>query len=58
MSLSKIDPSITEDYLRQHLESLYLERKSIGRDKLKPGKLADEIIGMLNADGGVVALGL
>ena len=58
MSLSKIDPSITEDYLRQHLEGLYLERKSIGRDKLKPGKLADEIIGMLNADGGVVVLGL
>lgn len=60
-SLSNIDPGITEEYLCRHPENLYLERKSVGgvgRDKLKPGKLASEIIGMLNADGGVIVLGL
>lgn len=58
MSLSSIDPQVTEDYLRYKLENLYLERKAIGQDNLKPGKLANEIIGMLNADGGVIALGI
>lgn len=60
-SLSNIDPGITEEYLCRHPENLYLERKSVGgvgRNKLKPGKLASEIIGMLNADGGVIVLGL
>ena len=61
VSLSNIDPGITEEYLCRHPENLYLERKSVGgvgRNKLKPGKLASEIIGMLNADGGVIVLGL
>ena len=58
MSLSSIDPQVTEEYLRRRPESLYLERKSIGRDRLKPSKLANEIIGMLNADGGIIALGI
>lgn len=60
-SLSNIDPGITEEYLCRHPENLYLERKSVGgvgRNKLKPSKLASEIIGMLNADGGVIVLGL
>lgn len=60
-NLSSIDPGITEEYLCRHPENLYLERKSVGGfggNKLKPSKLASEIIGMLNADGGVIALGL
>lgn len=58
MSLSSIDPQVTEDYLRYRPENLYLERKAIGQDKLKPSKLANEIIGMLNSDGGVIVLGI
>lgn len=55
MAVSKIDPNITEDYLLHSKESLYFERK--GRDT-KRSKIADEIIGMLNADGGVLAVGI
>lgn len=58
MNISKINPIINEEYLKFNIEGLYLERKSIHDSKLKPSKLANEIIGMLNADGGVIVLGL
>ena len=54
-AVSKIDPNITEDYLLNSKESLYFERK--GRDT-KRTKIANEIVGMLNADGGVLAVGI
>ena len=43
-AVSKIDPNVTEDYLLNSKESLYFER--------------NEIVGMLNADGGVLAVGV
>lgn len=55
IAVSKIDPNITEDYFLHSKESLYFERK--GRDT-KTSKIANEIIGMLNADGGVIAVGI
>ena len=58
MSVSKIDPLATVDYLCNTTEHLYLERKGITEKGLKPAKLANEIIGMLNADGGIIALGI
>ena len=54
-AVSKIDPNVTEDYLLNSKESLYFERK--GRDT-KRTKIANEIVGMLNADGGVLAVGV
>lgn len=53
--VSKIDPNITEKYLLNAKESLYFERKGI---KAKRGKIANEIVGMLNADGGVLVVGV
>lgn len=39
-------------------EHQYLERKGVEEAGIKPAKLADEIIGMLNADGGIIVLGI
>lgn len=58
MTISSIDPIATIDYLRDTPEHQYLERKGIEESGVKPSKLADEIIGMLNADGGIIALGI
>jgi ATP-dependent DNA helicase RecG len=55
MSVSTINPSLTEEYLRNGVEGKFLERK--GRDT-KHSKLADELIGMLNAGGGVLVYGI
>lgn len=55
MSLSRFNSSLTLDSLCRDPESLYLERK--GRDT-KPTKIANELIGMLNAGGGVLAFGI
>ncbi len=48
----------TLDYLTSTPENQYLERKGIEEGGPKPTKLANEIIGMLNADGGIVVLGI
>lgn len=58
MTTSTIDPIATLDYLCNTPEHQYLERKGAGDDGIRPSKLADEIIGMLNADGGIIALGI
>lgn len=58
MKVSSIDPVATIDYLCNTPEHQYLERKGLGEVSLKPSKLANEIIGMLNADGGIIALGI
>lgn len=55
MSLSIHNPRLTEAILRTEREGQYLERK--GRDT-KPSKIANELIGMLNAGGGVLVLGI
>ncbi|NTW75462.1 MAG: ATPase [Candidatus Moranbacteria bacterium] len=55
LNTSKRDSRLTIDYICNAPEGQYLERKGIG---VKPTKLADEIIGMLNAGGGVLILGI
>src|SRR5882672_6699768 len=57
-SISKIDPIASIEYLCNEPEHQYLERKGVEEKSIKPSKLADEIIGMLNADGGIIALGI
>lgn len=50
---------ITLNYLCFQPENQYFERKGVnGKDTIKPTKLADELIGMLNADGGILAFGV
>lgn len=56
--VSTINTLITEEYLRTHVENQYFERKGLGEQDFKPGKIADELIGMLNAAGGVLAFGV
>lgn len=56
--ISKYNSIITIDYLKNQVENQYFERKGLGHELLKPGKLAEEIIGMLNADGGVLVFGV
>lgn len=58
MLTSSLDPIATIDYLCNTTEHQYLERKGVEEAGLKPSKLANEIIGMLNADGGILALGI
>ncbi|HFC6359577.1 TPA: ATP-binding protein [Neisseria lactamica] len=53
--LSQKDSLITLGYLKNQKENQYFERK--GRDT-KAGKVAEELIGMLNADGGILAFGI
>lgn len=55
MSLSIHNSQLTEVILRKEREGQYLERK--GRET-KPSKIANELIGMLNAGGGVLVLGV
>lgn len=55
MAISRINSALTEEGLRANPESQYLERK--GRDT-KPSKIADELIGMLNAGGGTLVYGI
>lgn len=53
--VSLINSLITKSYLQTKPEYQYFERKGLGT---KPSKIADELIGMLNADGGVLAFGV
>jgi len=56
--VSTINTKITEEYLHTHRENQYFERKGTGEKDIKPTKIAEELIGMLNADGGVLAFGV
>jgi len=56
--VSRIDPIATIDYLCNTKEHQYLERKGIDERGVTPAKLSDELIGMLNADGGILVLGI
>ncbi len=56
--ISTTNPLITEHYLGAKKENQYFERKGLGEKDIKPTKIADELIGMLNADGGVLAFGM
>ena len=57
-SVSTINSIITKQYLEKQLENQYFERKGLGEKDTKPTKIAEELIGMLNADGGVLAFGV
>ncbi len=56
--LSAINSLITLSYLRTKPEHQYFERKGLGEKETKPTRIAEELIGMLNADGGVLAFGV
>lgn len=58
MKTSSINPLISIEYLQTKRENQYFERKGLGEQDIKPTKIADELIGMLNADGGVLAFGV
>lgn len=58
MIISTINPLITDVYLRTQKENQYFERKGLGDKDVKATKIAEELIGMLNADGGVLAFGV
>ena len=58
MTVSNINSQITIEYLQSKRENQYFERKGLGEKDIKPTKIAEELIGMLNADGGVLALGV
>lgn len=55
MSLSKINLSLTMDYLCNSPENLYLDRK---RAKISLQDLANEIASFANANGGVLVVGI
>ncbi len=57
-TISKINTIVTLEYLQTHAENQYFERKGIGEKETKPSKIAEELIGMLNADGGILAFGV
>lgn len=58
MSISKINSQLTLNYLQTKRENQYFERKGIGEKDISASKIANELIGMLNADGGVLAFGI
>ncbi len=58
MIVSQINSQITLEYLQKKRENQYFERKGLGEKDTKPTRIADELIGMLNADGGVLAFGI
>lgn len=58
MVISNFNTQITLDFLQDKRENQYFERKGLGEKEISPTKIANELIGMLNADGGVLAFGV
>lgn len=58
MVVSKFNTQITLELLQTKRENQYFERKGLGEKDIAPTKIANELIGMLNADGGVLAFGV
>ncbi|MFD2033400.1 helix-turn-helix domain-containing protein [Belliella marina] len=58
MVISKFNTQITLELLQTKRENQYFERKGLGEKDIAPTKIANELIGMLNADGGVLAFGV
>jgi len=56
--ISDINTILTVEYLQTQKEGQYFERKGIGEKDIKPTKIAEELIGMLNADGGTLVFGV
>lgn len=57
-SISKINTILTKEYLQNQKENQYFERKGLGEKDTKPSRIAEELVGMLNADGGVLVFGI
>jgi ATP-dependent DNA helicase RecG len=58
-SLSAFDSRLTLDFLLTEPEGQFFEKKGWhAKEVLKPAKLANELIGMLNASGGLLVLGI
>ena len=55
MNISKINSSLTIDYLTKTPENLYLDRK---RGKISIQDLANEVASFANANGGIIAVGI
>ena len=53
MVVSEFNTQVTLEFLQKKRENQYFERKGLGNEDTKPTKIANELIGMLNADGGV-----
>ncbi|MBW3469001.1 ATP-binding protein [Arthrospiribacter ruber] len=58
MVISRFNTQITLELLQTKRENQYFERKGLGEKDIAPTKIANELIGMLNADGGVLAFGV
>jgi ATP-dependent DNA helicase RecG len=58
MVISQFNTQITATLLQTKRENQYFERKGLGEKEISPTKIANELIGMLNADGGVLAFGV
>jgi ATP-dependent DNA helicase RecG len=58
MIISQFNTQITLAFLQTKRENQYFERKGLGEKEANPTKIANELIGMLNADGGVLAFGV
>lgn len=58
MVISNINSQITLEFLQKKRENQYFERKGLWEKEINPTKIANELIGMLNADGGVLAFGV
>lgn len=56
--ISRWNQTITKKYLQITSENQFFERKGLGECGIKPTKIADELIGMLNAQGGVLVFGV
>ena len=55
MNISKINTSLTIEYLTKNPENLYLDRK---RAKVSLQDLANEVASFANANGGIIAVGI
>lgn len=58
MIVSQFNTQITLDFLQKKRENQYFERKGLGEKETSLTKIAQELIGMLNADGGILAFGV
>ncbi len=58
MVISEYNSQVTLEFLTKKRENQYFERKGLYDNDIKPTKIANELIGMLNADGGVLAFGV
>lgn len=56
--VSTYNTILTKEYLTNKPENQYFERKGLGDKDIKPSKISEELIGMLNADGGMLVFGI